>query len=161
MPGLNGGGGNSILNNDELLRLQGFPNLSDYSVTSERAVEYNCFAWALGYTSRCIDPSPGYFWPESLSTALTVGTFVELFRMEGYETCADGTMEIGYEKVAIYALDGEPTHAARQLRNGRWTSKLGTWEDIEHATPEDLHSAPNSQIGYGRVVQFMRRLRAD
>ena len=47
----------------------------------------------------------------------------------------DGPLQDGYEKIAIYALDGEPTHAARQLDTGRWTSKLGKHEDIEHDTP--------------------------
>ena len=149
------------MTNDEILRLQGFPNLSDFAITSPRTIDYNCFAWALGQTSRCVDPSPGYHWPEGLSTELAMSTFVELFRIEGYETCADGTLESGYEKVAIYALNDEPTHSVRQLENGRWTSKLGSWEDIEHSTPEELHSAPDSQRGYGSAVQFMRRLRSE
>jgi hypothetical protein len=36
--------------------------------------------------------------------------------------------------VALYA-DGQgvPLHAARQWPDGRWTSKLGAMEDIEHA----------------------------
>jgi hypothetical protein len=35
--------------------------------------------------------------------------------------------------VALFvATTGCPTHAARQLASGRWTSKLGKAEDIEH-----------------------------
>lgn len=158
----------SILTNDEIIRLQGYPNLRDYTITSERTDEYNCFAWALGCTSRWVEPNPdfwleqhpGYYWPEGLSTELTVSTLIDLFRIESYEVCADGEVEAGFEKIAIYAFDDDdPTHAARQLENGRWTSKLGNWEDIEHATPEELSSGLDSQRGYGSVVQFMKRLR--
>jgi len=45
------------------------------------------------------------------------------------------------EKVAIYADAAElVTHMARQIANGRWTSKLGASWDIEHLRPECLNS---------------------
>ena len=78
---------------------------------------------------------------------------MEAFQILGYEPCDDGTLEDGYQKVVLYAdRSGIPTHAARQLENGRWTSKLGRLEDIEHDTVEDV-SGPV----YGQPVQFMRR----
>jgi hypothetical protein len=46
-----------------------------------------------------------------------------------------------------------PLYAARQLPNGRWTSKLGEWEDIEHA----LHDLTG--MVYGSVVLVMKRPR--
>ena len=53
----------------------------------------------------------------------------------------------------IYADDmGEPTHAARQLSDGQWTSNLGDWEDISHASIEALEGAI-----YGKVVAFLER----
>ena len=45
----------------------------------------------------------------------------------------------------------EPKHAARQLPSGRWTSKLGFLEDIEHA----LHDLEGTE--YGAVVLVMKR----
>jgi hypothetical protein len=34
--------------------------------------------------------------------------------------CEGSGLEVGFEKVALYALpDGEPTHAARQLLSGK------------------------------------------
>jgi hypothetical protein len=44
-----------------------------------------------------------------------------------------------------------PTHAARQLPNGRWSSKLGKLEDIEHALDDICGSA------YGSVVPVLKR----
>ena len=70
--------------------------------------------------------------------------------------CDDVDSEPGFERVAIYAVGNEPNlspqHAARQLPSGRWTSKLGDWEDIEHHELRDVESPD-----YGRVVHVMRR----
>jgi hypothetical protein len=59
--------------------------------------------------------------------------------------------EEGYEKVALFALLGAPKHAARQVPGGRWTSKLGEREDIEH----ELH-ALTGQV-YGSVARVLKR----
>lgn len=81
--------------------------------------------------------------------------FVEAFKLLGYETCDDAGLEVGYEKLAVYANSEGPTHVARQLATGRWTSKLGAWQDIEHATLADLEDSD-----YGSARIFMRRLRS-
>lgn len=66
--------------------------------------------------------------------------------------CRNGDVEPNIEKLAIYAtIDGKPQHAARQLPNGRWTSKLGRLEDIEH----DLEGLDGNL--YGVVHTFMAR----
>jgi hypothetical protein len=65
--------------------------------------------------------------------------------------CEDGRLESGFEKIALFALEGLPKHAARQLQSGRWTSKLGRLEDIEH-TLDDLTGAL-----YGSVALVMKR----
>jgi hypothetical protein len=84
---------------------------------------------------------------------VTLVAFVEAFRVLGYEECDDGSLEDGYQKIAIFADDaGNPTHAARQLPNGEWTSKLGQLEDIVHATVDDVNGPT-----YGTPVEFMRR----
>ena len=71
-----------------------------------------------------------------------------------YVRCDTPELEEGCEKIAIYAIVDKPTHVARQLPNGRWTSKLGGLKDIEHATLDDL-AGPI----YGYPALFMRRLR--
>ncbi len=134
------------------------PNLVDYNITSESTRRYNCFAWALGDDSRWVAPVGNAYWPKNISNELTVASVIELFREAGYELCEDGRLEDGYEKIAVYALNGEPTHAARQLENGRWTSKLGRFEDIEHGSPDELHW--DDSKGYGSVAIFMVRPRS-
>jgi hypothetical protein len=73
----------------------------------------------------------------------------------GYEDCVDDSLEEDFEKVALYGSSSFYTHAARQLPSGKWTSKLGKTEDIEHDSPNDVAGGV-----YGEVVQFMRRPRS-
>jgi hypothetical protein len=56
----------------------------------------------------------------------TVDSFILAFGILGYSPCDDGTLEEGFEKVAIYVDESEtPTHMAKQLPSGMWTSKCG------------------------------------
>ncbi len=43
-------------------------------------------------------------------------------------------------------------HAARQLKNGTWTSKLGVEDDISHPSPDALAGG-----SYGDVKLIMKR----
>lgn len=133
----------------------GFPRLTpdSFQVASIDSIDYNCIAWAVGETDRWWWPIPSsYYWPEVVPRQLTVQAFVQAFQTAGFEVCADRRVEPGLEKIAIYARLGQPTHAARQLPNGRWTSKLGRSVDIEHTDP-DAVSGPQ----YGTPVVFMKR----
>jgi hypothetical protein len=82
-----------------------------------------------------------------------------------YEQCDDGTPECGYEKIAIYVRSGEVKHVARQLPDGRWTSKLGPGYLIEHSAVEDLeHLVPEITANglvevQEKVEAYMKRLR--
>ena len=82
----------------------------------------------------------------------TIETFREAFATIGYVVCEDERHEPGHEKVALFALGGVPTHAARQVASGRWVSKLGQSEDIEHS----LHDLTG--VVYGSVVLIMKRV---
>ena len=83
-----------------------------------------------------------------------------LFEQQGFEGCETDALELGTEKIALFADDGIFTHVARQLPNGRWTSKLGNDVDIEHDL-EDLirRRSPSPSYRYGEIVGFMRRPR--
>ncbi len=131
-----------------------FPRLvGDYQVTSPATAGYNCIAWAAGDETRWWwpDEQPDVYWPSGVPRELTIVAFIAVFRTMGYEVCASGELERGCEKVALYALNDVPTHAARQLPSGRWTSKAGIFEDLEHSL-EGLEGDL-----YGRVVCLLRR----
>jgi hypothetical protein len=132
---------------DELLQF--FPNLKD-------SEEYNCFAWAAGDTSRKWAPvdRPPYYWPQGVPKGLTVDSCIKAYETLGFRPCETGELEIGQEKIAIFVheVHGRVTHAARQLPDGCWTSKLGDFHDIKHKTLRALE-CPD----YGRVARFLRR----
>jgi hypothetical protein len=135
-----------------------FPNLraSVYRITSPSSPSYNCIAWAAGDDQSWWEPIPhlkGVYWPPDAPMSLSLESYVRAFECQAYELCVEGALEAGYEKVAIYVgADGLPTHAARQLSSGRWTSKLGKAEDIEHASPAALEGAV-----YGTVARVLKR----
>src|SRR5438045_882531 len=67
------------------------------------------------------------------------GVLEQVFLSLGFTDCAaDIRVESGFEKVALYDNGLFYTHAARQLSSGKWTSKLGKEDDIEHDTPDDV-----------------------
>jgi hypothetical protein len=98
---------------------------------------------------------PGYpavFWPAAAPLEETVPAFVTAFVTLGFQPCAEVTPDADFEFIAIFAQpDGTPTHAARRLANGNWTSKLGNQVDIEH--PLDAICGHL----YGQVVQYLLR----
>lgn len=139
-------------------RERNFPNLSqtDYQVTSDETPDYNCMAWAVGDPSRWWWPSPFYYWPTEAPQEATLESFKAVFAIMGYAECSNAEPEPGFEKVAIYAdHDGSPTHAARQIEPGSWSSKLGRLHDIEHSTLSCLEGQ-----AYGAVAVILRRPRS-
>jgi hypothetical protein len=78
--------------------------------------------------------------------AATLETFQAAFATLGYAVCGSEDLAPGTEKIALFTDSaGVPTHAARQLANGRWTSKIGKLEDIEH----DLHDLEGGPLWEG------------
>lgn len=126
-----------------------FPGL-DYDVTSEPDDRYNCIAWALGRQDTWWSHLPGYRWIGQ--RAPSIESLENLFLELEYERCDRDDFEDGYDKVALFAQENRWTHAARQLASGRWTSKLGVFEDIEHSSLDGI-----SGRLYGEVHCIMRR----
>jgi hypothetical protein len=128
-----------------------FPRLANtaFEITSPIDENYNCIAWAAG--SQELWWWPGRFWPKDTPSAETRLAFIKAFKTRGYEVCDNGDLEIGYEKICLYEKLGRPKHAARQLPDGRWTSKLGQSNDIIH----ELSGLEGNT--YGHPAVFMRR----
>jgi len=128
-----------------------------YEVKSKETELYNCIAFVADDEWRHWWPNDDGYWPirppENTPHDDTIDGFVAAFQTIGYKTCDDQNLEDGYTKIAIYVFDGKPAHAAKQLPDGRWKSKLGPWEDIEHNTLR----AVEDDFLYGSAVVFMRR----
>jgi hypothetical protein len=134
-----------------------FPGLRDsgYVITSPMDDRYNCIAWAAHDEARWWWPDDDSHWPDGAPREETIAAFVVAFGNLGFFSCDDSLIEPGYEKIAIYTSpDGMPTHVARQLPSGLWTSKLGQLQDIRHQL-EDLAGS-----AYGSCAYFLKRERA-
>jgi len=133
--------------------LQEFPRLrnSAFSVSSPEASSYNCIAWAIGSDNTWWSPIDMYYWPPNCPRKETTEAYVAAFAAIGFEICDNREYEVGYQKIALYIRQSTPTHAAKQLPNGKWSSKLGSSFDIEHQL-EGLEGHH-----YGKVAMFFRR----
>lgn len=130
-----------------------FPRLTaaNHRTTSPATPDYNCIAWSAGDTKRWWQP--GVYWPVARpKDEFGIESLTEAMTTLGFAVCESGTLENGFQKVALYATSSFYTHAARQLPSGKWTSKLGRMEDIEHDSPNDVAGGV-----YGSVVLFMKR----
>lgn len=140
-----------------------FPNLTrgEYEVTSNETADYNCIAHAAGKNDNWWWPDdPPSYWPDGHDKTETLEAFVKAYATVGF--AHDGNhnfeLEVGIEKIAIYIdADGVPTHAARQLSDGTWTSKLGEWEDIQHKTLQAMEDSGGLGLGYGKVAIILKR----
>ena len=133
-----------------------FPRLlvEPFEVSSPRTIDYNCIGWAAGDKNNWWWPG-GKYWPGGVQRDDSVPAFVAAFETRGYECCGSDSLETGFEKVVLYVDEqhGRVTHAARQLPDGRWTSKLGPQWDISHL----LEGVCGPHPAYGRVAQILRR----
>jgi hypothetical protein len=141
-----------------------FPSLAQdpgFEVKSRDDPDHNCIALAADITNRWWwppTPNPpttvGRDWPDEARDEESLVAFVEAFQTIGYKRCKNGTRRRGLEKVAIYTDpgSGRPKHAAKQLPDGTWTSKLGPYWDISHTAPAGVEGT-----SYGKVAVYLSR----
>jgi hypothetical protein len=127
-----------------------FPNLSldNFKFTSLQTDEYNCVAWVIDKDDDWIQ-----FYYDNGNNDVRVSRYIEYFNSLGFTISNNPNLQEGVIKIAVYSDDSnEFKHVARQLPNGKWTSKLGDWEDIEHETAEVLLGK-----SYGSRLTIMER----
>lgn len=124
-------------------------------ITSPKTPDYNCAAYAAKVETKPWWPFPSsyYDWPLGLPRVNTVENFFRGFERLGFQRCASGDHQKGFEKIAIYVDSHDvPKHVARELGDGIWFSKLGNEQDIRHYTLEAVEKP-----GYGKAKYFMRK----
>jgi hypothetical protein len=127
----------------------------NHRVTSDWNFNNNGIAWAVGDKERWWDDFRGCYWPDKEAESDTVEGWLRIFALSGYyEFAGSGDLEDGFEKVAIYVKDGEPSHAAHQLESGAWSSKLAFENDIEHDSLGVLEGN-----FFGEVAHILKRRR--
>lgn len=126
----------------------------EYEFTSSIDFSYNCIAFSANDASSWWWPTAAPYWPPGVLREVSEQAFNELYSSLGYRRCPDGSFQRGYEKVAQFAKDRIPTHAARQRPDGTWQSKLGRWEDIAHPLESLTGNGANE---YGEIIAYFRR----
>ena len=135
-----------------------FPRLADSGNYEQRSCpdeNYNCIAFAVGKQNEWWWPGfcPEDYWPVPIPEEVSLQTFILAFKSEGYRKCRHGRPQRHYEKIVLYARNGEPTHAARlETSTGMWLSKLGEEHDIAHHGVADVGGKH-----YGEAVCYFRR----
>lgn len=118
--------------------------------TSDYNPLYNCVAWAAGDVERTWSDFGRSHWPGKRGNRIE--HLASVFEGLGYQDCGlDESLEDGFEKVALFALGDLWQHVCKQCPDGRWSSKLGIQEDVQH----DLHDIEDDD--YGQVVLIMKR----
>ena len=79
--------------------------------------------------------------------------FIQAFGTLGYvacddKECANPPHEPGVERVAIYAILDAPKHAAKEVNESWWTSKMGMNIDLEHT----LRALEGPSYGHVRKI---------
>lgn len=131
-----------------------WPNMAEgvnFKFTSEQTWDYNCVAYVLGIKDDWID---FYYTADgSVSMDLGINSYIDLFKNHGFSICKNDSLQKGFEKIAIFEDSNKWfSHVSLQLSDGKWTSKMGEYEDIKHT---DLESVSNGI--YGTSVVFMKR----
>lgn len=145
---------NSKINRLALYRW--FPNLQSdchFEILSEATPEYNCIAWAMGYTDRWIDTdtAPGHWWPSGAKRDNKNSSLISAFEQQGFVLCDDAHFEEEYDKVVLYGADGFWTHASRVVSEDSEHSKFGGTWDGTHG-----HNMFHDTI-YGDAFAYMKR----
>jgi hypothetical protein len=90
------------------------PRLTEqnHRITSSASIDYNCIAWSAGDVDHWWQP--GIYWPTQAAHGdYGIGILAQAFVELGFEDCIDGSLEEGFEKVALYGSFLFYTHAAR------------------------------------------------
>lgn len=122
---------------------------SNFEFTSPKTDDYNCVAWALASEDEWIQ-----FQDENGEWDIRLTRYIAYFRSNGFVESTNTQPIEGVIRIALYADEktNEFTHIARQLPDGKWTSKLGEWEDITHNSLEVLAGG-----FYGVPIVLMER----
>lgn len=129
----------------------------NFHLKSPFSYRYNCIAFALGMTDRWVDhlELPWHWWPP-VEKGPSVEHLKNAFRYFGFEECGlDDRVDPLYDKIAIYNIGDDWTHAARIISNGIYHSKFGESYDGLHSSGSVL------KLRYGNVSVIMRRLKTD
>ena len=129
---------------------------TNFHFTSLRRKGHNCVAYALKEHGKDLDMwiFAELYGIDKANLDISVNGYAEIFtKYYGYEKCEEGNIEEGFDKIVLFEdHEGDFVHVALQLENGNWTSKMGTYEDIEHYSVDAI-----SKKDYGTPRLYMKK----
>lgn len=134
-----------------------FPNIvgKSYNITFSN-FDFNCVAFTLNIYDDYIWTNEKS-WPYNLIPRVcNIESFKKLYELYNYQECFDELYEEGYEKIAFYAKNNTPIHAAKQF-DKNWKSKISNLV-VEH---ELNWLCGDTQDAYDNVVFIMKRQNKD
>lgn len=139
-----------------------FPNLKDdanFRVNSPYNGIYNCIAFAMGFTDRWVDINtscPGHWWPPIAERTMGKDSLIKAFEYLGFEQCNNADIENDYDKVVLFCLNDQWTHAARIVSDGIEHSKFGQGWNAYHSGNGIFEGSV-----YGTEYAYMKRKISD
>jgi hypothetical protein len=130
-----------------------FPLLTNYDlIPNSESDSYNCISHTIHLKEDISWPiDTRHYWPTKRE--LTKESFDLFYEHHGFEKLSilDFTYNENYTKVVLYTNNNIPTHAAIQIDNTYWESKIGRLGIIRH----DLFEIENDV--YGEITQIYRK----
>lgn len=122
--------------------------------TDDENDKFNCVSYSLDVYDKWIwtnEPS----WPIDIPRNLKIDSFKLLYNKYGYVECNNGDYEVGFDKIAFYIKNNNPSHASKQYGN-MWRSKIGS-VILEHQL-EWISGNDGDNYGY---VEFIMKRKKD
>lgn len=118
---------------DKWARDQGFPQLINVAAKQTSLFDpyYNCIAYAFGDLTEWWWPTGlalgghdanGMYWPIASDNRTKMQAFLDWFQHDGWTQTPSDVFVPQMRRVARYARQGQPTHAARQIGPDLWSS---------------------------------------
>jgi hypothetical protein len=156
-----------IDNGNYIINTRDWPNTRYHPlvIKSPKTIKYNCAAFAVGqedYWFECADESLKqlylgsceFHWPENILQNASLNAYIELYEQHGFEKLSSLNADFvgGVTKIALYGKGDDFMHASKQMPDGRWASKLGPLQDVEHDNLRVLEGPT-----YGMVKAIMQK----
>ena len=134
---------------DIKLHPKAIENINLFIKVNSQDDNFNCIGYALSI-NEFVSYHISRYWIDSVPRNASIINLVKIFEHFGFERC-NSLVETGYKKIVIYGNHGISKHAAIQLDNIWYESKMGSYEICKHT----LEAIEGALYGYPKV--WMRK----
>lgn len=140
---------------DEYLR-KSFNFIENYQILEgTSSPHYNCISHTLNIKNKWSWPKSvdsDNYWPIS-NISETIDAFDEFYEYHGFTKTNMNKIYLGKNKIVLYSIGEIPKHAALQIKDDLYESKMGRGEIIRH-DPFDIENSI-----YGNIVRLYEKIK--